>query len=278
MQTRLVLMICTMMVATTISTEAWSQGGTYGGGIIAPGSPPLTLAGTSGGPRQARSMGSSCRGTIAVRPDHVFTVTTPMTVRFEVVNAGGDTTMVVVGPSGIICDDDSGSGVNPRVMQHLMPGQYQVYVGTYSGRNMYPYTLQVQGQGGHQPMPTPHVPSGARFGAAVLGPGSMNATLNGTSGGPVSARSRGSRCRGHINPMPSHIVRVLSPMVATFDVNGPGDTTLVVVGRTGTHCNDDGGNGFNPRLTIPLQPGVYQVFVGSYSRGQSYPYTLRLHP
>lgn len=279
MRMPLALAMCAALAVISVSTEAWSQGGTYGGGIIAPGSPPVTLSGTSGGPRNARSMGSSCRGTIAVRPDHVFQVTSPMTVRFEVLNASGDTTMVIMGPTGVLCDDDGGRGFNPRIIQQLVPGQYRVFIGTYSGRNLYPYTLQVQGQGGYvaPPPPQPHM-GGARFGAAVVGPRRMYATLSGTSGGPVSARSYGSSCRGYISPQPSHTVTVRSPMVLTFDVTGQGDTTLVIIGPGGTFCNDDGGSGFNPRITRPMQPGVYQVYVGSYSNGRVYPYTLSIHP
>lgn len=277
MHTRSALIVLAGLCVALLSTEAQAQGGTYGGGVIAPGSPPVTLAGTSGGPRQARSMGSSCRGTIAVRPDHVFNVVTPMQVRFEVLNSSGDTTMVVVGPSGVFCDDDSGNGFNPRVIRHLMPGQYQVYVGTYSGRNMYPYTIQVSGMGAPAPTPAP-MPVGAIFGTAVLGIGNMMASLSGTSGGPMPANSYGSSCRGYINQMPSHVLTVTAPMVLTFDVSGSGDTTLVVSGPGGTHCNDDGGSGFNPRITRPLTPGTYRIFVGSYSRGSVHPYTLSIHP
>ncbi len=281
MQIRSVLAVCAALIVATVASEARSQGGSYGGGIIAPGSPPLTLAGRSGGGRQARSMGSSCRGTIAVRPDHVIRVTSPMQVRFEVLNAGGDTTFVIVGPSGVMCDDDSGNGVNPRIIRQLMPGVYRVFVGTYGGRNFFPYTIQVQGMGMPMPQPMPQpmpMPGGARFGGAVVGPGNMTAVLSGTSGGPIPARNYGSSCRGHITAMPSHTINVLSPMMLTFDVTASGDTTLTIIGPAGTLCDDDGGAGSNPRIMRPLNPGTYQVYVGSYSRGRTYPYTLHVHP
>jgi hypothetical protein len=278
MRMPLIIAACAALVVTSISTDGWSQGGTYGGGVIAPGSPPMTLSGTSGGPRQARSMGSQCRGTIAARPDHVFRVSSPMTVHFEVLNASGDTTMVIVGPSGTFCDDDSGNGFNPRIIQHLMPGRYRVFIGSYSAGNLYPYTLRVQGQGVPMPPPPTHHQGGALFGNAVLGPGQMTAVLSGTSGGPVPARNHGPTCRGHITAVPGHLVTVHSPMVLNFNVQAPGDTTLVVVGPGGTFCDDDGGNGFNPRVTRPLQPGTYQVFVGTYSSGRVYPYTLSITP
>jgi hypothetical protein len=262
------------------AAEARAQGGSFGGGVIGPGSPPMALAGTSGGPRSASMMGSNCRGNIAMVPDHVFTVTSPMMVRFEVISQAGDTTLVVVGPSGVFCDDDSAGSLRPRVMQQLMPGQYQVFVGTYGGSGMYPYTIQVSGQGGYgAPVPVP-VPmgGGGRFGSAVIGPGQMYANMSGVSGGPISSSTYGGHCRGWVAGMADHILTVTSPMVITFDVSAPGDTTLVITGPTGVLCDDDSGGSANPRITRPLSPGRYEIRVGSYSSGNTYPYTLSIHP
>lgn len=282
MQCRPVLTVCMVLGLALATSDAWGQGGRYGGGVVAPGSPAVTLTGTSGGPRQANSMGSHCRGSIAATPDHVFSVTTPMPVRFEVLNARGDTTLVVVGPSGVLCDDDGGNGFNPRIIQNVMPGQYQVYVGSYSSGSLHQYTLQVAGQGGPA-MPVAYATAaqpttGGRYGGAVLAPGSMFANLAGQSGGALSANSMGPGCRGYIANIPDHVITVSSPMVVTFDINASGDTTLVVAGPSGVLCDDDGGNGFNPRLTGSLQPGVYQIYVGSYSSGRVYPYSMSIHP
>jgi len=226
-------------------------------------------------------MGGSCRGNIAMVPDHVINVTSPMAVRFEVVNASGDTTMVLVGPSGVICDDDGGNGFNPRIVRQLMPGVYQVFIGTYSGNNFYPYTIQVAGPT-VRVAPTPVIPGagtpGGRYGGAVLGPGRMFASLSGRSGGRIAARTYGGHCRGHVDGMPDHVLTVTSPMVLTFDVAASGDTTLIITGPTGVLCDDDSGSGMNPRITRPLSPGRYEVRVGSYSSGNFYPYTLSIHP
>ena len=278
MQKRL-LLAAVLAAAASASGQAWAQGGTFGGAVIGPGTPPVTLNGTSGGPRAASSFGSSCRGQIAMAPDHIFNVTMPMQVRFEVLNAGGDTTMVVTGPAGVLCDDDSGNGLNPMIDRHLPPGQYQVFIGTYgsSGR-MLPYTIQVSGRGGMVAPPPPSHHGGGRYGGAVLAPHSPVESLAGVSGGPRSARSMGPQCRGHIAATPDHIITVTSPMMLTFDVTAPGDTTLVITGPTGVLCDDDGGPGFNPRISAPLQPGSYQIFVGSYSRRQNYHYTMSIRP
>jgi len=277
---RIRILSCALMLvaAATFSSSAQAQGGTYGGAVLAPGVPPVTLTGTSGGPRQASSVRSYCRGSIAHAPDHVFTVVTPMTVRFEVIQAPGDTTLVIMGPTGVHCDDDGGSGFNPRVVQSLAPGQYQVYVGSYGRSALHPYTLQAVAQGG-MPIAPPAAMGGGRYGGAMLSPASMFAKLTGTSRGPMQASTtRGSHCRGYVAAVPDHVLTVTSPMVVTFDVSANGDTTLILVGPTGVQCNDDGGNGSNPRLTQALQPGMYQVFVGSYSSGNFFPYNLSIHP
>ncbi len=278
MKARTIIAVSAALAMVTLaSTEVWAQGGSYGGGVIAPGSPPIVLSGTSGGPRSASGMGSRCRGNIAMTPDHIFNVLAPMTVRFEVLNQGGDTTMVVMGPSGVFCDDDSGGSLRPRIIQQLMPGQYQVYIGTYGGRGMHPYTIRVTGSGG-APAPQPSPGGNGRYGGAVLGHGQMYANLSGVSGGPISARTYGSQCRGWVAGMPDHVITITSPMVLTFDVSSGGDTTLVITGPAGVLCNDDGGSGTNPRITRPLSPGRYEIRVGSYSNGRNYPYSLSIHP
>jgi hypothetical protein len=280
MQARTIIAVTAALAMVTLaSTEVWAQGGSYGGGVIAPGSPPIVLSGQSGGPRNANSMGSSCRGNIAFAPDHVFNVVAPMQVTFTVLNQGGDTTMIVMGPSGVFCDDDSAGSLRPQVSQMLMPGQYQVFIGTYGGGGMHPYTLRAMGSGGGPPPPQPVVQGGGgRYGGAVIGGGQMYANLSGASGGPISARTYGGACRGWVAGIPDHVITVTTPSSVTFDVTASGDTTLVITGPTGVLCNDDGGNGSNPRISGFFAPGRYEVRVGSYSQGRNFPYSMSIHP
>lgn len=275
---KIIAVSAALAMVTLAATEVWAQGGTYGGGVISPGGPPAILSGQSGGPRNASSMGSSCRGSIAMAPDHMFNVVAPMHVTIEVLNQGGDTTLVVMGPSGVFCDDDSAGSLRPRVSQMMMPGIYQVFVGTYGSGGMHAYTLRAMGSGG-APQPQPVVSGGGgRFGGAVLGGGQVFANLSGQSGGAISARSYGNQCRGWVDGIPDHVITVTSPVNVTFDVNGSGDTTLVITGPAGILCDDDGGNGFNPRITRFLMPGMYEIRVGSYSQGRIIPYTMSIHP
>lgn len=72
-----------------------------------------------------------CAGFIAGRPDHQITVTSPLHLRMYVVSPR-DTTLVVSGPSGLFCDDDSAGGLSPEVVARLEPGTYSVWVGGYA--------------------------------------------------------------------------------------------------------------------------------------------------
>lgn len=72
-----------------------------------------------------------CAGFIGGRPDHQLTVTSPLHLRMYVVSPR-DTTLVVSGPSGLFCDDDSAGGVSPEIVARFEPGTYSVWVGGYA--------------------------------------------------------------------------------------------------------------------------------------------------
>jgi hypothetical protein len=140
------------------------------GGVtsLAPGfaPDPMMMNGSAGGPIQASTYGMDCRGTVAMAPNHTFTLTGPFsTLRFSV-TASSDTTLVVRSPSGqVFCNDDT-NGLNPEIVNSFPAGQVQVYVGTYSSMGTgAPYSLQVSQTGGMF-APPPSMPP-------VLGPGGI---------------------------------------------------------------------------------------------------------
>jgi hypothetical protein len=248
MKTRAILSFAVFILMCHVAAQtAWAQGGTYGGGVLAPGARPVTLNGTAGGPRPARAFGGQCRGSIAVTPDHVFSVTQPMPVRFEVIRAGGDTTLVVVGPGGTLCDDDSGGNTNPRIVQNLPPGTYQVYVGTYRAGQLLPYTLRVR----HD----------VQRGAATV-----NAPVRGTfaPGLPIDGSGR---------PYVDYTVQIGQPGQYRFDLvsaNASLYDPFLELRQGGMLLSrdDDGGGYPNSRITISLNAGTYVVRASSYRQGQ----------
>lgn len=105
---------------------------------------PALLTGTSGGPIDATSMDSSCRGWITPQPSHIVMAQTGFRYLRFVVSASHDTTLVVQYPNGqIACNDDGGGSLNPLIEGPTGPGPIRVWVGSYSSGSRGPYTIGV---------------------------------------------------------------------------------------------------------------------------------------
>lgn len=102
--------------------------------------------------------------------------------------------------------------------------------------------------------------------------------LSGSAGGPTDASSLDAQCRGHVGIIPSHTLQVSGamPMLRIMAASDQ-DTTLVVRRPDGTYaCNDDS-DGLNPAVDLAnVQPGAYNVFVGTYAPNASASYQLGL--
>ncbi|MEI8259073.1 MAG: hypothetical protein WCJ30_25675, partial [Deltaproteobacteria bacterium] len=271
----------------------------YGGGYpLATGfmPDPRMFSGLSGGSVSAQAVSPQCRGYIGQAPNQAITLTTPFNFLRLWVRSQGDTTLVVRAPTGqIYCADDT-YGINPGVdMTGLPPGTYQVFVGSYSPGARFPYELgatempsstpqsSMGGMGNYQPQPQPQPQPG--YGQANPGYGAIALTSGflpdpqmrpGMSGGPISAMSMNSQCRGYVDSNPDHMLYLNSPFnFLRIYVSSSSDTTLMVRGPSGeVYCADDT-YGTNPAVDLQgAMPGMYQVFVGSYSQGNSSPYTV----
>ena len=101
--------------------------------------------------------------------------------------------------------------------------------------------------------------------------------FQGMAGGPVSAQTVQADCRGWIPAQPSYILQ--SPTGFRFlriFAESSTDTTLMVRGVNQTWCADDT-YGNMPGLDLRgLPPGRYDVYVGTYSQGQTAPFQLAL--
>lgn len=102
--------------------------------------------------------------------------------------------------------------------------------------------------------------------------------INLHSGGSIDASTAiSSSCRGFIANAPDYRVTYQAgswPLI--FTVNADVDTTLVVNGPDGQwYCDDDGGEGLNPRLQWGSPPsGQYDVYVGTYGNASIQPAQL----
>jgi hypothetical protein len=236
------------------------------------------LRGTAGGYVSLASVNGSCRGYSQPNPSHVLTVAPGVASVQLQGRASIDTTLMVQTPDGrILCDDDGGGYPNPRLDLGAMPGDYRVWVGSYSGTTAGPYDLDVMATGGAPPIVVAP-PSGALFSTVdmTLGARPDPMVVQGTFGGPVSASNMSPDCRGWITGAPSHIVNARTGFPnLRFVVRAASDTTLVVRYPDGRlACNDDGGGSLNPLVEGPTGPGQIMVWVGAYASGQSGPYQL----
>jgi hypothetical protein len=127
--------------AVVEGTQAEStDNGTFGGATLAPDFASLVLEGRSGGPRDATSLDSGCRGWIAEQPDHILSITETTDVVLWT-DSPGDPTLVLQGPSfEHHCDDDTW-GLQPVVSATLTAGEWAVFVGEYEPSQQYAYRL-----------------------------------------------------------------------------------------------------------------------------------------
>lgn len=101
---------------------------------------PMTARGTAGGTTLANTLNNNCRGRIPDVPQHTVTLQNDFRYLKVLVHSTEDTTLVIRQPDGSYrCDDDS-EGLNPIVGGAFGPGEYQIFIGTYTGTQG-PYVL-----------------------------------------------------------------------------------------------------------------------------------------
>lgn len=112
---------------------------------------PLEISGVTGGAiavqdviGRKRTPTGMCLGYVDRTPDHILTLGTffdQLNVRVE---SQEDTTLIVRGPGGLWCNDDT-DGHNPSITGQWLQGTYQIWVGTYARNQSFPYTLVIEG-------------------------------------------------------------------------------------------------------------------------------------
>ena len=96
--------------------------------------------------------------------------------------------------------------------------------------------------------------------------------------GEHALRALHPTCGGLVGTAPDLNVLTSVDRDVTFDVNADGDATLLLRLPDGTLvCDDDSGEGRDPRIRRTLRPGLYQVWVGRIGR-RGDDFTLRVAP
>ena len=83
-------------------------------------------------------------------------------------------------------------------------------------------------------------------------------------------------CDGYVRSQPNHTLELESFFeFLRLEVESSADTTILVKGSDGVWCNDDAGTA-NPVIEGQWQPGVYQVWVGSYQANAENDYQIKI--
>lgn len=99
------------------------------------------------------------------------------------------------------------------------------------------------------------------------------------AGGSIDASSRFNTCRGFITQQPD--VRLHWDGKGTLNLRisavSNADTTIVVNGPNGEwYCDDDSGDDSNPLVTLSPVSGRYEIWVGTYSSGDTKPAVISI--
>lgn len=125
------------------------------------------------------------------------------------------------------------------------------------------------------------VNNSANYGEVRLSPGFTPdpGLMKVQAGGALEASSRFKGCNGWISDSPD--LRLYwdgtgsLPLILSAVSNG--DTTLVVNGPRGDwYCDDDSGEGTNPSIRLTAEQGRYEIWVGTYSQGQTQPSVISI--
>ncbi len=115
------------------------------------------------------------------------------------------------------------------------------------------------------------------FGVATLSPttGRTMAAHAGTTEGSHAASVFGTGCRGYVPSAPHLALRVTGYQYVSLTTASSADLTMVLRDPSGhVRCDDDSGEGLNPRISTALEPGTWTVWVGSFNEDTRAPFTL----
>lgn len=82
-------------------------------------------------------------------------------------------------------------------------------------------------------------------------------------------------CPGYVPRLPQVLLRTSAGAALTLETDSPEDNVLLLRLSDGTYvCDDDSGGDRNAAVSLVVPAGEHRVWVGSYSSGGSFPFTL----
>ena len=218
----------------------------------------------AGGPDPA--LGADCSAWVSSHEaTHLFSVESSEASLFIVAESDEDTVLFIEGPDGRMeCNDDE-LGKNPAIMfEEPAPGDYKIWLGTYSRSSGADATLFIMG--------APDSLQASREADAVLRHGFGREAIETEAGGLFGAgRLDGDNCEGFVAETPSHTFRYEAGKSSLrVGVESAVDTTIVVQAPFGEQllCNDDSGDHHHASVQVrDPQDGLYHVWAGVYAPG-----------
>ena len=110
---------------------------------------PLVVEGISGGKQKATEIVKTestttgyCNGYINSQPNHTLVLSEFWEFLKIEVNSSTDTTIIIEGPGGVWCNDDS-VNANPAIEGQWQPGNYKIWVGSYQENVNHSYQIKI---------------------------------------------------------------------------------------------------------------------------------------
>jgi len=251
---------------------------------------PHTVGMPSGGEVEVNYLGGGCTGYAAIAPDYRLNWTGDSDELrvFFAAQDGSDTTLLINLPDGEwVCDDDSDSGLDPLIeIDHPPAGQYDIWVASYSAGDFIDGTLHITeldlepDEVGADELDLTLSPY---FGSTDLEAGFVPDPYETemTSGGSIDAEYLGGACVGFAAAAPDFRVNwsgSSDEIRIFFESDDDGDATMIVNLPNGDWtCDDDADGTLNPMVVVEdPSEGQYDIWVGSYSRGEFISGTLSI--
>lgn len=245
---------------------------------------------SAGGSVDVDYLNNSCTGYASSSPDYKLNWTGSSSLRiFFIADDGSDdTTIIVNDPNGNWnCNDDYGSGYNPMVeFNQSSNGRYDIWVGTYGDQdsyvsgNLYITELDYSPDDYSGSSSSSYSSSGLDYSLdPIYGVINLNnsllakshsVSLGGGGGVSVDDLDLGTNCTGYASEAPDYRVNwsgSTSGVNISFNANNSSDDAVLIVNTPDGEwiCNDDGPDGYNPRLTLgSSSEGQFDIWVANY--------------
>jgi len=247
---------------------------------------PYLVSIVAGGDSAAsEELGAACAGNVTSKqPDVALNYTAGSSFGLYLyAEAAEDTTLIVLGPDGWYCDDDSHGDLNPGVtFDSPSSGDYLIWVGTYGGGVVDAELGITETRFGDTSGPvtssvsadTGDFPSDGLFENVSLTSGFTPDpyTVELAAGGDNPASSElGTECTGNVTSSQPDVVlnyTAGSDYGLSLFAESDSDTTLIVLTPGGWQCDDDSYGDLNPNIRLDSpQSGDYLIWIGTYDSG-----------